>query len=76
MVHKPTVTEIRLDNITSCLTLAVTLLNELSAAFNPPFVQPLSSTIVALMNTVQVIISYNAQNGNPLDLIESKTKSR
>ncbi|KAJ7829204.1 hypothetical protein B0H14DRAFT_2594245 [Mycena olivaceomarginata] len=67
MVHKPTVTEICLDNITSCLTLAVTLLNELSAAFNPPFVQPLSSTIVALMNTVQIQAFVQGQlHGNKI----------
>ncbi|KAF7335493.1 hypothetical protein MVEN_02202800 [Mycena venus] len=53
MPRKPTVTEIRLDNIAACLTSALTLLNELNDAFSPPFIQLISSTTLALMTAVQ-----------------------
>ncbi|KAJ6470463.1 hypothetical protein C8R45DRAFT_1104883 [Mycena sanguinolenta] len=52
MPHQPTVTEIRLENLTACLTPAVTLLNELNA-FAPPFVQPISNTVASLLKLVQ-----------------------
>ncbi|KAJ7302385.1 hypothetical protein DFH08DRAFT_826711 [Mycena albidolilacea] len=53
MPRQPTVTEIHLDNITACLTPALTLLNELNNAFSPPFLQSISNTIRSLINAVQ-----------------------
>ncbi|KAF8207503.1 hypothetical protein K438DRAFT_1930969 [Mycena galopus ATCC 62051] len=53
MPRLPTVTEMRLDNITACLTQALPLLMELNDAFGPPFVQPIVNTIQALINLVQ-----------------------
>ncbi|KAJ6470490.1 hypothetical protein C8R45DRAFT_1166167 [Mycena sanguinolenta] len=53
MPHQPTVTEIRLKNLTACLTPAVALLNELNDAFAPPFVQPILNTVASLLKLVQ-----------------------
>ncbi|KAF8151114.1 hypothetical protein K438DRAFT_1778887 [Mycena galopus ATCC 62051] len=53
MPRQPTVTEIRLANITACLTPALTLLNELNDAFGPPFIQPISNTVLSLISMVQ-----------------------
>ncbi|KAF8207499.1 hypothetical protein K438DRAFT_1755539 [Mycena galopus ATCC 62051] len=53
MPRRPTVTEMRLDNITVCLTQALPLLTELNDAFGPPFVQSIVNTIQALINLVQ-----------------------
>jgi hypothetical protein len=54
MPRHPTVSEIRLVNVTACLTPAVTLLKELDNAFGPPFIQPISNTVQTLINAVQV----------------------
>ncbi|KAJ7797980.1 hypothetical protein B0H14DRAFT_3546462 [Mycena olivaceomarginata] len=53
MPRQPTLTEIRLNNITACLTPAVTLLSELNDAFGPTFIQPISNTVLSLMSMVQ-----------------------
>ncbi|KAJ7893321.1 hypothetical protein B0H14DRAFT_3854518, partial [Mycena olivaceomarginata] len=50
MPRQPTVTEIRLANITASLTPALTLLNELNDAFGPLFIQPISNTVLSLMS--------------------------
>ncbi|KAJ6470468.1 hypothetical protein C8R45DRAFT_1166124 [Mycena sanguinolenta] len=55
MPRQPTVTEICLENLTACLTSAVTLLNELNDAFAPSFVQPISNTVASLLKLVQNI---------------------
>ncbi|KAF8152687.1 hypothetical protein K438DRAFT_1778428 [Mycena galopus ATCC 62051] len=55
MPRLPTVTEIRLDNITACLTQVLPLLTELNDSFGPPFVQPITNTIQGLINLVQVM---------------------
>jgi hypothetical protein len=52
----PTATEIRLDNIVACLTPALILLNELSDAFGPPFVQLISNTVNTLINVLKVMV--------------------
>jgi hypothetical protein len=57
MPRQSTVTEIRLNNITACLTPALTLLKELNDGFCPPFVQAILNTIMSLITTVQVIFS-------------------
>ncbi|KAF8144526.1 hypothetical protein K438DRAFT_1992774 [Mycena galopus ATCC 62051] len=46
-------TKAHLDQITTCLTLALPLLKELNDAFGPPFVQPMVNTIQSLINLVQ-----------------------
>ncbi|KAF8147100.1 hypothetical protein K438DRAFT_1989954 [Mycena galopus ATCC 62051] len=53
MPRQPTVTEIRLNNITAHLIQALALLNELNDAFGPPFVHPISNTIASLITAVQ-----------------------
>ncbi|KAJ6449644.1 hypothetical protein C8R45DRAFT_1130514 [Mycena sanguinolenta] len=53
MSREPTVTQIRLENIAECLTPTVELLNELNDAFSPPFVQPISNTVVSLLKLIQ-----------------------
>ncbi|KAJ7331322.1 hypothetical protein DFH08DRAFT_940026 [Mycena albidolilacea] len=53
MPRQPTVTEIRLDNIVACLTPALILLNELSDAFGPPFIQLISNTVDTLINMLK-----------------------
>ncbi|KAF8179549.1 hypothetical protein K438DRAFT_1768911 [Mycena galopus ATCC 62051] len=55
MPRQTTVAEIRLGNITTCLKLAVALLNELNDAFGPPFIQTIAKTIQAIINS---IVSY------------------
>ncbi|KAF8203521.1 hypothetical protein K438DRAFT_1932550 [Mycena galopus ATCC 62051] len=53
MPRQPTVDEIRLSNITTCLKLTLPLLDELNDAFGPPFVQPISNTIQGLIDLAQ-----------------------
>ncbi|KAF8212943.1 hypothetical protein K438DRAFT_1957529 [Mycena galopus ATCC 62051] len=55
MPRLPTDIEIRIDNITACLTPALLLLTELNDAFGPPFVQSIANTIQSLMTMVQNI---------------------
>ncbi|KAJ7848249.1 hypothetical protein B0H14DRAFT_3673445 [Mycena olivaceomarginata] len=66
MPRQSTVTEIRLANITACLTPALTLLNELNDAFGPPFIQPISNTVLSLMSMVQ-----NVNRHECTDLMEN-----
>jgi hypothetical protein len=51
-----TVPDIRLTNIATCLTPAVTLLNELHDAFSTPFVLAIANSTLALITAVQVTI--------------------
>ncbi|KAJ7479042.1 hypothetical protein FB451DRAFT_1450786, partial [Mycena latifolia] len=53
MSHKPTVTDIRLNNTITSLTPVVALLNELSDAFGTPFVPAISNTTLSLITLVQ-----------------------
>ncbi|KAJ7866488.1 hypothetical protein B0H13DRAFT_2670743 [Mycena leptocephala] len=53
MPRQPTVTEIRLDNITNSLTPALALIKDLNDAFGPPFFQPISNITLSLMSAVQ-----------------------
>ncbi|KAF8196225.1 hypothetical protein K438DRAFT_1760402 [Mycena galopus ATCC 62051] len=55
MPRQPTVNEIRLNHITTCLTLALPLLNELHDAFGPPFIQSIVNTIQTLVNSIQTV---------------------
>ncbi|KAJ7487149.1 hypothetical protein FB451DRAFT_1535652 [Mycena latifolia] len=54
MSPQPTVTEIRLNNTITCLTPVITLLNELSDAFDTPFVPAISKTTLSLITAVQL----------------------
>ncbi|KAJ7482419.1 hypothetical protein FB451DRAFT_1364518 [Mycena latifolia] len=54
MLPQPTVAEIRLNNIITCLAPVITLLNELSDAFGTPFVPAISNTTLSLMTAVQL----------------------
>ncbi|KAJ6470404.1 hypothetical protein C8R45DRAFT_937321 [Mycena sanguinolenta] len=69
MPRQPTVTEIRLENLTACLTPAVTLLNELNDAFAPSFVQPISNTIASLLKLVQNVKQNKKQCAELLENI-------
>ncbi|KAF8196230.1 hypothetical protein K438DRAFT_1760407 [Mycena galopus ATCC 62051] len=55
MPRQPTVNEIRLNHIRTCLTLALSLLNELHDAFGPPFIQSIINTIQTLVNAIQIV---------------------
>ncbi|KAJ7114026.1 hypothetical protein C8R44DRAFT_740886 [Mycena epipterygia] len=53
MPPKTTVTETRLDNTIACLTPIISLLNEFSDAFGPPFIPAISNTTLSLITLVQ-----------------------
>ncbi|KAF8214646.1 hypothetical protein K438DRAFT_1749738 [Mycena galopus ATCC 62051] len=55
MPRQPSVNKIRLIDITTCLTLALPLLNELHDAFEHPFLQSIANTIQTLVNSVQLM---------------------
>jgi hypothetical protein len=77
MPRQLTVTEIRLANITACLTPALTLLNELNDVFGPLFIQPISNTVLSLMSMVQVSYSElpHRQGANiVMDLLDCETE--
>ncbi|KAF8146775.1 hypothetical protein K438DRAFT_2092589 [Mycena galopus ATCC 62051] len=59
MSRQTAVAEIRLGNITTCLKLAVPLLNELNDAFGPPFVQTIAKTIQAIINLIELMNSIH-----------------
>ncbi|KAF8176115.1 hypothetical protein K438DRAFT_1770655 [Mycena galopus ATCC 62051] len=69
MPHQPTVNEIRLRNITACLTFALPLLNELNDVFRPPFVQPISKAIKALIDSVQNVKRNKSECAQLMDNI-------
>ncbi|KAJ7094804.1 hypothetical protein C8R44DRAFT_951432 [Mycena epipterygia] len=53
MPCKTTVTETRLNNIVTCLTPVIPLLNEFSDTFGTPFIPAISNTTVSLITLVQ-----------------------
>ncbi|KAF8155290.1 hypothetical protein K438DRAFT_1777660 [Mycena galopus ATCC 62051] len=55
MPRQSTVFEMRVENITACLSLALPLLNELNDAFGPPFIQSISNTVEALINLIMLM---------------------
>ncbi|KAJ6470408.1 hypothetical protein C8R45DRAFT_937325 [Mycena sanguinolenta] len=69
MPRQPTVTKIQLENLTACLTPAVTLLNELNDAFAPSFVQPISNTVASLLKLVQNVKQNKKQCAELLENI-------
>ncbi|KAJ7769919.1 hypothetical protein B0H16DRAFT_1516815 [Mycena metata] len=60
--------EVRIKNITACLTPALTLLNELNDAFGSPFIVPIVKTVQALIAGVQ---SVKRNKDECLQLLES-----
>ncbi|KAF7358455.1 hypothetical protein MVEN_00896000 [Mycena venus] len=53
MPPQSTLAETRLNNITTCLTSTLALLEEISDAFGTPFIQPISNTTQSLITAVQ-----------------------
>ncbi|KAJ7812548.1 hypothetical protein B0H14DRAFT_3478718 [Mycena olivaceomarginata] len=53
MPRHQTATELRLNDILTCLRSAVTLLNDVHDGFGTPFVYAISSTILSLITIVQ-----------------------
>ncbi|KAJ7450893.1 hypothetical protein FB451DRAFT_1410208 [Mycena latifolia] len=49
----PTVVQTRLDNISTCLALAVGTLDDLSDAFGTPFLSVISNTVLSLITAVK-----------------------
>lgn len=54
MALQPPIKTIRVNNIVSCLTPAVALLNQLNDGFGTPFVTAIANTTVSLITAVQV----------------------
>jgi hypothetical protein len=54
MSPQPSVTEIRLNNGVTYLTLAASTLKDFSDLFSTPFLKTISNTIVSLLQSVQV----------------------
>ncbi|KAJ7232656.1 hypothetical protein B0H12DRAFT_189513 [Mycena haematopus] len=53
MPRQPAASELRLDDITTCLTLALSLLTELDNAFAPAFIQSIFNTTQSLISAAQ-----------------------
>ncbi|KAJ7127622.1 hypothetical protein C8R44DRAFT_873450 [Mycena epipterygia] len=53
MPHQPTVTEMHINGIITCLTPMVTLLDQLIGAFGTPSTKAISSTTLSLITLVQ-----------------------
>lgn len=56
MPPQPSVTEARLNHITTCLTVALDTLEVLSDSFNTPFLGVISTTTQSLLKYVQVTV--------------------
>jgi hypothetical protein len=59
MPPPPTVTQIRLNNITTCLTVAMNTLKVLADSVKTPFLVAISSTAMSLLNNIQVNLSVD-----------------
>ncbi|KAJ7909959.1 hypothetical protein B0H13DRAFT_1877147 [Mycena leptocephala] len=55
MPPPPTVTQIRLNNITTCLTVAMNTLKVLADSVKTPFLVAISSTAMSLLNNIQTL---------------------
>ncbi|KAF8184063.1 hypothetical protein K438DRAFT_1937355 [Mycena galopus ATCC 62051] len=55
MPHRPTTAEFRVDSIVAGLTPTISLLKELTSAFDTPFVPAISTTIVSLLGGIQTV---------------------
>jgi hypothetical protein len=58
MPTKPTVTQIRLENIITCLNTAVTTVEVVSKGLKTPFLEPIVSTVCSLLKAAQVLASH------------------
>jgi hypothetical protein len=54
MPPQPTVTEIRLNNITECLTITANTLEILASSLKSPFLAAMSNTTQSLLKNIQV----------------------
>ncbi|KAJ7122077.1 hypothetical protein C8R44DRAFT_852876 [Mycena epipterygia] len=55
MAPQPTLTQIRLNNVITCLTLAITTLDELQDVFGTPFLGVISSTTLSLITALETV---------------------
>ncbi|KAF7364633.1 hypothetical protein MVEN_00332600 [Mycena venus] len=53
MSHQSIITELRVNNIITCLKPVIPLLNEVGHSFGTPFVQAIANTTVSLIDTFQ-----------------------
>jgi hypothetical protein len=53
-VPQPTITQIRLNNITTCLNITADTLGILTSSLNIPFLPAISNTTQSLLKNVQV----------------------
>jgi hypothetical protein len=54
MPPQPTVTQIRLNNITKCLTITANTLEILVGSLNSPFLEAISNTTQSLLENIEV----------------------
>ncbi|KAJ6477713.1 hypothetical protein C8R45DRAFT_1157636 [Mycena sanguinolenta] len=73
----PRQTEIWLGNVAGCLEPTLEVLNELSDAFAPPFVQPVSNAVASLLTTLHKIFTYvqAQQDGNKIEKLFQNNKA-
>ncbi|KAJ7907773.1 hypothetical protein B0H13DRAFT_1879228 [Mycena leptocephala] len=60
MIHhkdapQPTVTQIRLDNITTCLTISANTMGILASSLKSPFLEAISNTSQSLLKNIQIV---------------------
>ncbi|KAJ6481047.1 hypothetical protein C8R45DRAFT_1100603 [Mycena sanguinolenta] len=53
MPHQATLTKTRLENLAASLAAIAGILDDLNDTFAPPFIQPVSKTIVSIVNLIQ-----------------------
>jgi hypothetical protein len=57
MPSKSIITQIRLENIITCLNTAVLTVELVSKGLKTPFLEPIVNTVCSLLTAVQVILS-------------------
>ncbi|KAJ7808157.1 hypothetical protein B0H13DRAFT_1928573 [Mycena leptocephala] len=55
MPPQPTVTQIRLDNITTCLTISANTAGILASSLKSPFLEAISNTSQSLLKNIQIV---------------------
>jgi hypothetical protein len=58
MPTKPTITQIRLENILTGLNTAVTTVERVSKGLKTPFLEPIVNTVCSLLVAAQVLLSH------------------
>ena len=66
MAPQPSLAQIRLNNISTCLTLAITALDDLQNVFGTPFIGVISSTTASLITALEV--TYSMRNKSDANL--------